>query len=164
MSHGGAGDALVWNEWAHRGHELEVVANAIVEESTRIGSTPAVPSVDDEDYSAPEGRLLLKLHRTRERNSLVGRKKKDAARKEGLLICSICDFTPVLLYGPSADSSIECHHIVPLSALPETRMTRQSDLALVCANCHRTIHSEGITIEVLRGRIVERKFESNAGD
>jgi 5-methylcytosine-specific restriction protein A len=35
---------------------------------------------------------------------------------------------------------IECHHLAPLAELAADRVSRLSDLALVCPNCHRMIH------------------------
>jgi 5-methylcytosine-specific restriction protein A len=152
MSLGGAGDRVVWEQWAHRPEELRRLASAIVTALTNK-STTTDPLVDEEDYEAPEGRLLLKMHLRRERNSQIGRKKKKAARNAGMLFCSVCGFNPASLYGPSVDAAIECHHILPLSELPTTRVTRLSDLALICANCHRTIHAENLTLEGLRSQL-----------
>lgn len=47
---------------------------------------------------------------------------------------------------------IECHHVVPLSALQKGAQTKLKDLSLVCANCHRMIHRRKawLTMEALR--------------
>jgi 5-methylcytosine-specific restriction protein A len=43
-------------------------------------------------------------------------------------------------YGARGEGFIECHHLVALSTLRPGQRTRLSDLAVVCANCHRMIH------------------------
>ena len=55
-------------------------------------------------------------------------------------------------YGERGDGFIECHHTIPVRDLRPGSRTRLSDLALVCANCHRMIHrrSPWLTVEELR--------------
>lgn len=83
-----------------------------------------------------EGRKRLVMHLRRERNrALVGRKKASAAS----LACEICGFDSASFYGVDY---CEAHHVVPLADLAEGTETTIDDLALVCANCHRIIHSQ----------------------
>lgn len=54
-----------------------------------------------------------------------------------------CAFNFQKVYGDRGEDYIEVHHLNPLSAIdPETkrRTNPQSDMAVVCANCHRMIH------------------------
>jgi 5-methylcytosine-specific restriction enzyme A len=138
MTRGGAEDKRVWEEFADDPYRLERVASAI-----RGNLTAASPRLgpDDEEDEAPEGRILTKAHRTRERNRrLVARKKAAALAASGRLICEICGFDFAAVYGNRGDGFIECHHTTPLAELRPHAKTRLSDLALVCANCHRMIH------------------------
>lgn len=50
---------------------------------------------------------------------------------------------------------IEYHHIMPISDYYANAETTLSDLALVCANCHRMLHRAigVLTIEQLKNRI-----------
>ncbi|MFE3146471.1 HNH endonuclease [Streptomyces sp. NPDC059218] len=56
---------------------------------------------------------------------------------------------------------VECHHVLPLHVAGEGR-TKLSDLALICANCHRMIHrrAPGPTPGELRASIEQK----NAAD
>ena len=57
---------------------------------------------------------------------------------------------PVSAY-PLGDGFVECHHRTPLAALPGVTTTRLTDLAIVCANCHRMLHRRPYhTVEQLR--------------
>ncbi|GAA2943766.1 hypothetical protein GCM10011428_73280 [Streptomyces violaceus] len=90
--------------------------------------------------SAPEGRLLIRRHKSRERDKGLRKRKIDAVLRQGRrLACEACDFDFEATYGPRGAGYIECHHVVPLHEAGEGR-TRLSDLALICANCHRMIH------------------------
>lgn len=61
------------------------------------------------------------------------------------------------MYGGLGQGYIECHHKTPISQMSPGQKTKLSDLALVCANCHRMLHRGGerMTVEELR-RIVTR--------
>lgn len=84
----------------------------------------------------PEGDRFFRRHLARERNSkAIQVKKANAVRP---LTCEICCFRFDERYENAADF-IECHHLLPL-ACGGARVTRQDDLILVCANCHRVIH------------------------
>lgn len=95
----------------------------------------------DSDQSFPEGRELLRLHRRKERNQrAVRRKKKQTLLETGRLACEVCDFDFVEVYGLLGEGFAECHHLVPLSELKEEHRLRLSELAIICANCHRMLH------------------------
>ncbi len=55
---------------------------------------PAVPEADEDDSEAPEGRLLTRVHRVRERDRrLVERKKTAPLARHGSLACEVCKIT-----------------------------------------------------------------------
>lgn len=94
----------------------------------------------DDGYSAPEGRLLMRRHRARERNKALRKKKiTSVLQRGGQLVCEACGFDFEKVYGGRGAGYIECHHVLPLHVAGEGR-TKLSDLALICANCHRMIH------------------------
>lgn len=132
---GGRLDREVWARLADDPDQTTRLAEAI-----RAARKTAANGVEDED-GVPEGRLLFRLHRTRERDpALVAKKKVDVFRRVGRLTCEVCGFEPTELYGGRARSVLECHHRLAL-AEGVWRRTRLADLALVCANCHRALHS-----------------------
>ena len=133
LTRGGRYEQVVWNEFADERLRLRKVALAI-RSNVRISAAQS----SDEDEEAPEGKVLFRLHRTRERNSsLVKRKKAQVLKELGHLSCDVCGFNFSDFYGSVGEGFIECHHIVPLSQLRPGQRTKLSDLGLVCASCHR---------------------------
>ncbi len=144
LTRGGRYEQVVWDEFADDKLRLHKVAVAI-KENARISA--AQPTDDDEE--APEGKVLFQLHRTRERNSsLVRRKKAQVLKEVGYLSCEVCGFNFSDFYGSVGEGFIECHHIVPLSQLRPGQRTKLSDLGLVCANCHRMLHRGGEKLSI----------------
>jgi predicted HNH restriction endonuclease len=86
--------------------------------------------------TAREGRRQLVKHLRRERNRGLVESKKASAKS---LACEICGFDSQAFYGVAY---CEAHHLKPLATLDEGTETTVDDLALVCANCHRVIHSK----------------------
>lgn len=97
---------------------------------------------EDEESSFPEGSATYKLHKKLERDRSITRKAK-ARRlaKTGKLECEVCKFNFALAYGSIGEGFIEAHHKAPVSTIDAKTKTKISDLALVCSNCHRMLHS-----------------------
>ncbi|MER5772436.1 HNH endonuclease [Streptomyces sp. NPDC001985] len=139
-TNGNALDVAVMNDFLARPAEMSEVARRIRQGLGAGEFQDLLPEAEEEDYSAPEGRLLLSLHRSRERNKGLRKKKIDAVLGQGgRLACEACGFDFERVYGDRGSGYIECHHVVPLHEAGESR-TKLSDLALICANCHRMIH------------------------
>ncbi|MFC9159469.1 HNH endonuclease [Streptomyces fungicidicus] len=139
---GGALDVEVLHEFLARSDEMTEVAH-LIREGISTGDLQDLAQVDDDlddDFSAPEGRLLLRRHRARERNKGLRKKKIESVhRKGGALACEACGFDFEEVYGERGAGYVECHHVVPLHEAGEGK-TKLSDLSLICANCHRMIH------------------------
>jgi 5-methylcytosine-specific restriction protein A len=136
MGHGGAGDRRVWEDWAHRPEEL---AKAVALIRAR-GETDDAPedTGEEEEYEAPEGRILFREHRRYERDrKLVAKKKAAVLKRTGRLACEVCDFESSEAY--DVEGVIDVHHVVPLHKIGES-VTTMNDLALVCPTCHRVLH------------------------
>lgn len=132
----GRADVLVFEEFSGRKTELALIAAEI----RKFGATAPRAIPEEDEAGVPEGRLLYRVHRARERDQgLVRRKKTAVLRASGRLTCEACGLDPVGLYGDIGDAVIECHHLRPL-ADSGPRTTRLADLALLCASCHRAIH------------------------
>ena len=130
-------DRQAWLYFSSNRNECHALAGTIRSHLVRIAGRLQV--VDPEGYS--EGGILLVAHRQHERNRrLVEAKKRVEIERMGKLICEGCAFSFVDKYGPRGDGVIECHHTLPLSALKAEVKTKISDLALVCANCHKILH------------------------
>jgi hypothetical protein len=106
------------------------------------------PDWDESDHSE-EGRVVLRLHKVRERDRTLVKRKKSQAQS---LTCEVCNFDFNQAYG---EDYIECHHRVPLSDLDDPAKTSLEDLALVCANCHRMLHrgTDHLDLQALKDRL-----------
>lgn len=152
-------DVEVMNDFLARPAEMAEVAQRIRHGLASGDLQELLPEADEEDdYGAPEGRLLLRRHRSRERNKALRKKKIDAVLRQGRqLACQACGFDFERVYGDRGSGYIECHHVVPLHVAGEGR-TKLNDLALICANCHRMIHRRAPwpTPEELRASIEQK--------
>lgn len=111
---------------------------------------------NDETESVKEGLVIYKLHKLRERNTAINKKKKEKYLKEnGKLECEVCGFDFNKFYGKIGYGFIECHHRTPLSKINRETHTHLNDLGLVCSNCHRMLHREinSLSIDELKNRI-----------
>jgi hypothetical protein len=117
-----------------------------------IWDSPHLDMTISGNQSAIEGTIRLRQHYFRERSQyLVTQKREEYISKYGHLRCEICglsegDNYPNHLGVPF----IEVHHRVPLSTALNEVKTTMDDLVLLCANCHRTVHSS---------KDVERNFD-----
>jgi hypothetical protein len=128
--------------------------------STQAGTTPG-----PEEFA--EGSELRVLHRRKERNrKAVQRKKEQVLAAHGRLCCEVCDFDFQAVYGSLGEGFAECHHRVPLSELSAGHKTKLSELAIVCANCHRILHRcrRMMSIEELRVVVLLRRKESSRAE
>ncbi len=138
LSAGGKLEEALWVEFANDRSRLNALADLIRESA----DSPPVGEVDEmEAVEYAEGKYLYRIHRTRERSQSLVAKKKQRAWTEGRLFCEVCGLRPLELYGEEGSRALECHHVIPLNALKGEAKTRLSDLALVCASCHRVIHA-----------------------
>jgi 5-methylcytosine-specific restriction protein A len=148
--------ATVWEEFVdipsllHRTVEaIQVAVNVDLEESA---------DAINEDDVFPEGHLLTRQHVHRERNrTAVVAKIDQVLRLDSRLKCEVCGFDFLEFYGEVGRGFAECHHIVPLAEAAFNRETRLTDLAIVCANCHRMLHRGRpvLTLGALK-RVIER--------
>lgn len=54
--------------------------------------------------------------------------------------CKACNFDFEKKYGERGKGFIEVHHLKPVSELGGTNVDPETDLTVVCSNCHRMIH------------------------
>ena len=94
------------------------------------------------DIYGIEGRTLTRVHIYKERDRLLVKKaKRHYKNLWGKLRCQSCGLEPDTIYGARGDSCIEAHHLVPIEELLPDSVTTIADLAMVCASCHRIVHS-----------------------
>jgi 5-methylcytosine-specific restriction protein A len=156
LSRGNRLEEEVWNDFAGDPAKLARTAAAIRAAAAAPDLTGLTELAGGDDPEAEEGRILSVLHRRRERDrQLPAQKKARAIAETGKLECEGCGFNFEVTYGERGRGVIEVHHTVPLHALAPGAKTRLSDLALLCANCHRVVHAgrHWLTIEELRSLI-----------
>ena len=140
LTRGSSGEQPVWEKYAG-----DIAALAAAAKVIRV-------AIDDEDVDlthlddeteAEEGALRLRVHYARERSvKLVNKRKAQALERAGSLRCEVCDFDFGATYGEVGVGYIEAHHTRPVATLSVGERTKMSDLALVCANCHRMLHRQ----------------------
>tara|TARA_R110000787_G_scaffold268237_1_gene374695 strand:+ start:142 stop:831 length:690 start_codon:yes stop_codon:yes gene_type:complete len=93
------------------------------------------------EIEASEGRARLRIHLRRERSRKLIQTFK-ASLKD--FACEACGQDMEAIYGELGAGYIEAHHKVPVATIEDGGKTRLSDLAALCANCHRIIHRNGL--------------------
>lgn len=98
---------------------------------------------------AAEGaaKAVMRTHRKREAK-LRAEKIRQAMANGVSLPCEVpgCGFDFKKRYGDLGFAYAEVHHKTPLArSATQGRKTPLSDLATVCANCHRMIHRGGVS-------------------
>jgi predicted HNH restriction endonuclease len=150
LTRGSKLEEVVWNEFASAPVRLSQTAEAI---KANVLNLPHANLKRDEIVEAEEGRILTRAHLVRERSrTLVDAKKQEALKATGRLACEVCGFDFEAIYGERGGGFIEAHHVLPLHQLLPGAKTKLADLGLLCANCHRMVHSRRpwLTIDQLR--------------
>ncbi|MBA4143827.1 MAG: HNH endonuclease [Nitrosospira sp.] len=143
LTRGNKDEEVVWHEFSIDPVRLAAVTAAIRLTIEKHSGGYELRSTDEPDIQeAEEGHVLTRLHRVRERNrKLIEAKKKAALKQHGRLSCEACSFDFSQKYGPAGEGLIDVHHTIPVHTLSQGDITRLEDLALLCANCHRVVHS-----------------------
>ncbi len=113
--------------------------------ATELIKIERLPATDlEEEIVGKEGRMLTRLHAYKERDrGFAAKVRKHYKQKNGgKLYCVACGLKPELLYDDRGERCIEAHHIIPIEELQPDSVTRLDDMAMVCASCHRVIHSQ----------------------
>lgn len=98
---------------------------------------------EDPEKNFKEGKRLtqFKKHTWTERHgSLPKHVKNRRLKSDPNLHCDVCGFSFVRTYGDIGLGYIEAHHLIPLNSIRGRRITKPSQIALVCSNCHRMLH------------------------
>lgn len=97
----------------------------------------------------PEGKIIERMHKSRERNIQVIKVAKDNFRnKHGSLFCEVCGFNFEEKYGEKGKDFIEGHHTIAVSNMQPEHKTKPEDIVMLCSNCHRMVHKHRPWLEV----------------
>ena len=91
----------------------------------------------------PEGKVVERIHKVRERNSrVVELAKQNFKKKHGKLFCQVCNFDFEEGYGKIGADFIEGHHTIAISDMHPNYKTKPEEIAMLCSNCHRMVHKK----------------------
>ncbi len=135
-------DKEVFYEFWQNKQKLKSIANQIKHTVSYSNIINKLYRIQEQELvSVKEGSVVYKLHRYKERDSRITKKKKDNYfKKNGKLDCEVCGFNFNEVYGELGFGFIEAHHKIPLNRIQHEVETTLDDLALVCSNCHRMLH------------------------
>jgi predicted HNH restriction endonuclease len=123
----------ILSEWSGKGDdELRQAIEDILQGDTRPSDA------EDEAQARTEGGIQVKLVKRKERDPSL---RRDAIEIHGI-VCQGCGFDFEATYGILGRGYIEVHHSMPLAAFGVRKTDPASDLAVLCANCHRMVHRQ----------------------
>lgn len=156
LSRGGKEEQQIWDEFFNRPNELKAISAAIVSNSNQ---TEQRLDLEEDVAEAEEGRLLTRVHLARERSrEIVAKKKSHVLKTTGKLLCEVCEFDFEEIYGERGRGFAEVHHSKPLHTLSPGTKTKLDDLTILCANCHRMVHSRKPWLDVAELRnLIKRR-------
>ncbi len=125
----------------------------VVAEYRKAGGVEIPEAPDGESYVATEGRRIAYYITKYERDPKL---RREAIRIHGSH-CAACGLSFEERYGELGHGYIEVHHLKPLYSLDEeAEVNPSTDMACLCANCHRMIHRRKnavLTVEELKALI-----------
>jgi putative restriction endonuclease len=107
------------------------------------------PSGELESYQQIEGNKRARFSTYYERNPFY---RNRAIEIHGF-ICMACGFDYEALYGELGKGYIQVHHNKPLSETGPTTINPETDLCVLCANCHVMLHrrkNETLSVDSIR--------------
>lgn len=131
----------VHEEWIdHPDNELEEFVFSL-----HSGIPVAKSDADTSTEARTEGGKRVFISIRRERDPKL---RQLAIALHGL-DCMACGFNFEKVYGPLGDGFIEVHHVTPLSEVGLSSTDAETDLVVLCANCHRMLHrKKGICLSL----------------
>ncbi|MEZ0233092.1 MAG: HNH endonuclease [Methylophilaceae bacterium] len=135
-------DRLIWAELGQDEKKVLRLAESIREGAQTL---EGIQEEIDDDLEFAEGKAVTRLHNIRERNPRLRKKLLAYRKQKDTMYCDICSTSYVSSNESIQDAMFEAHHVAPL-ATRESKITKLSDMALLCANCHRLLH-RAISVE-----------------
>lgn len=128
-------DHAVWAYFQNRHQALRRVATQIKRFANEVAVSVSLS--DDEEF--PEGAVLTAAHKKIERNQKLRMTLIRERMKNAPLKCDACSTSKVTTDPHLNEAIFEAHHLTPLASIGATT-TKLSEMALLCATCHRLIH------------------------
>jgi 5-methylcytosine-specific restriction enzyme A len=151
-------DRDVLSEFLDRPVELSEIA-ASIRKGIELGASLHITEDElIEDFEFTEGRILTAIHLRRERSPLLRKEFLRRRMREKRCLCDICEASFEGVNSSYRKAAFEVHHRVPLGISNLCRRTTIGDVSLLCAVCHRLIHSlialEKRWIDVAEARVL----------
>ncbi|MCD2316379.1 HNH endonuclease [Sphingomonas sp. IC-11] len=156
MTRGNRLEAVLWKEYEGRSADLAADAAAIREAVANADEAVVAKLPAAEPYEGEEGGVIMRLHKRYERDPKLVKEKRNAAAAAGSLACEVCNFDFEAAYGELGAGYVEVHHTKPVHTLHRRTRTKLSDLAVLCANCHRMAHRKRIPLDLEAVRLALR--------
>lgn len=129
-------DQAVWNEL---GHDPDLVKKLAADIKNGLAVIAEEPEQYNSNAEYDEGSVVYRIHAKRERSPGLRNKFLKKCKKDGELTCELCGNQAIHIHPDFRDSVFEVHHLNPLNNTGKTKNS-MTNLALLCANCHRVIH------------------------
>lgn len=106
------------------------------------------------DYYVEEGKRVKRTIIFIKRNRAIIQIKKQGSDGK----CELCKFDFSKYYKLTTKDCLEVHHINPVSENKGLRVTKLSDLIIICPNCHSLIHSKKppISYEEMKAKYINK--------
>lgn len=143
------------NYWRDGVREIDLATyNRILSHAALKAYQPRLPSLNEdlESYQPLEGNKRARYSTYYERHPVY--------RNQALAIhgyqCMACGFDFAATYGDWGKGYIQIHHNKPVSESGPTRINPETDMSVLCANCHAMVHrrrDRTLTVEELKRKI-----------
>ena len=117
-----------------------------------VGESVSIPALARLDISAWEGEPIETSGYRPKRD----RRLCDRALDNSRGVCSCCETDYSKILNGEGVRVLQVHHKKQFGYRDKPRLTKVSDLAVICANCHRLIHAnlkQALPVEALRRRL-----------
>ena len=80
--------------------------------------------------------------------------------------CQICGYRPSTIFGEQLQSTgLDCHHLDPMSERTTyTKNSTLADITVLCANCHRLVHSKRPALSIEKAKKLFKKKPFTLGE
>jgi 5-methylcytosine-specific restriction enzyme A len=134
-------DRQILDEFASRQDQLSEMAAAIRKGIGLVASLEIAEADLEQNFMFTEGRLLTAIHLRRERDPRLRKALLRERQRKDRVCCDLCGASFETFDAIHRMAAFEVHHLVPLTSSGLSRRTTLHDVALLCAVCHRLMHS-----------------------
>lgn len=136
MRDGGKLEKELWKKYHTHRDKLNNEASLI--RQIYLKSVEATPLAEPKTIYKSE--FLYSYHKNRETDPLTLKVKKELVLTETKkLVCEVCNFDAVAVYGEIGNNLMEIHYNKEFKAEPKFEVSNLVDFVIVCCNCHKIL-------------------------